>query len=606
MTITGDFLLKSSCNKTLAPKTSCDLSITYQPTQSGQSSGALTVIDGLRSQTIPLSGTGLSYATDALSAGSLTFAGQQVNTSSAAQTITLTNGGDLPLTGVVIQITGDFLLSNGCSATLGPHLGCVLSVTYRPTTLGLQSGTLTITDSLRTQAVALTGTGLAPPTDALAPLALVFPGQALNLTSTSQRVTLSNTGDVALTGISAQITGDFRINSGCPATLAAHTTCGFTVVYLPTVAGPETGTLIVTDSLSSQTVTLSGIGLSGATDSLSPTSLTFPGQQVNTPSTVQTITLSNAGDTTLDQISVTITGDFLLKSGCNKTLPPKTSCDLSITYQPTQPGQSSGALTVIDGLRSQTIPLSGTGLSYATDALSAGSLTFAGQQVNTSSAAQTITLTNGGDLPLTGIVVQVTGDFLLTNGCPATLGPHLGCVLSVIYRPTLLGPESGTLTLTDSLRTQPVALTGTGLAPPTDALAPLALVFPGQALNLTSTSQRVTLSDTGDLPLTGISAQITGDFRINSGCPATLAAHTTCGFTIVYLPTIAGPETGTLVVTDTLSSQTVTLSGTGLSGATDSLSPTSLNFPAQPVNTPSAAQTITLSNSGILPSIRSR
>ncbi len=253
-----------------------------------------------------------------------------------------------------------------------------------------------------------------------------------------------------LTGISAQISGDFRINSGCAATLAAHSTCGFTIVYLPTVAGPETGTLVVTDSLGSQTVTLSGTGLSGATDSLSPTSLTFPGQPVNTPSTAQSITLSNTGDTTLDQISATITGDFLLKSGCNKTLAPKTSCDLSITYQPTQPGQSSGTLTVTDGLRSQTVPLSGNASDFqilattdTTSTITSGQTATFGAQLNSLSGfagAGTFACTGA---PLNAVCSLDASSFNLTSGATQAITIKIstgGAVPVAVWRNETLGP----------------------------------------------------------------------------------------------------------------------------------------------------------------------
>ncbi len=579
--LTADFQMAvNTCGASLPTNTGCTVAIRFAPSRSGNISGAMTVTDDLGTQTVQLTGNGQSNATDAVAPLTLGFGDQVVNTVSLSQSVTVTNSGDLPLTDLTAAATGDFTVSNGCGSSLVGHASCAIQVSYLPTRTGPATGVLTIKDAvnsvLHTQTVALTGNGMAAATDTIAPLSLLFSAQVLNTASATQPVVLTNSGDAALTLIVAQVSGDFTISNGCGANLNGHSSCAVNVAYLPTQVGPETGTLTITDANGSHAIALSGSGLSSTSLDAAPTSLNFSVQTLGTTSTPQSITLTNRVAVAMNSLSVAVAGDFSIgANSCGSSLASGASCVLQMLFTPTAAGTRAGSISVLSstlpGLL--TIPLSGTGQLTVTDTLSAQSLTFPDEPLNVSSPAQTVTVTNSGDGILTGIVVQVTGDFILTNGCAATLGPHLGCVLSLTYRPTALGPGIGTLTITDSLRTQTVALAGTGLAPPTDTLAPLALVFPGQALNLTSTSQRVTLSNTGDVPLTGISATITGDFRINSGCAATLAAHSTCGYTVVYLPTIAGPETGTLVVTDSLGSQTVTLSGTGLSGATDSLSP---------------------------------
>jgi hypothetical protein len=94
----------------------------------------------------------------------------------------------------------------------------------------------------------------APATDTLAPSSLTFAQQQLATTSTAQQVTLTNTGDVALTLISASITGDFSVVNACGTSLAAHSTCAFNVSFTPTATGARSGVLTVTDQFRSQTV----------------------------------------------------------------------------------------------------------------------------------------------------------------------------------------------------------------------------------------------------------------------------------------------------------------------------------------------------------------
>jgi hypothetical protein len=54
-------------------------------------------------------------------------------------------------------------------------------------------------------------------------------------------------------------------------------------------------------------------------------------------------------------------------------------------------------------------------------------------------------------------------------------------------------------------------------------------------------------------------------FTETNTCPASLAAGSSCAISVTYTPSAAGPQTGTLTITDNAhgTMQTVTLSGTG-------------------------------------------
>src|SRR5438046_2644669 len=74
----------------------------------------------------------------------------------------------------------------------------------------------------------------------------------------------------------------------------------------------------------------------------------------------------------------------------------------NITYTPTTTGTKNGTFTDNDNACSspQTATLKGTGVSPSAN-LSATTLKFGNQRVNSTSAAQTVTLTNSGTSPLT-------------------------------------------------------------------------------------------------------------------------------------------------------------------------------------------------------------
>jgi hypothetical protein len=96
------------------------------------------------------------------------------------------------------------------------------------------------------------------------------------------------------------------------------------------------------------------------------------------------------------------------------------------------------------------------------------SLTFKPQLLKTKSAAQSVTITNVIPGPAR-ITVGTTGPFQ-ASGCPATLGAHRSCTLSVTFTPVALGAASGTISISDgtALGHFKVTLSGKGVAATAD------------------------------------------------------------------------------------------------------------------------------------------
>src|SRR5260370_12747132 len=98
-------------------------------------------------------------------------------------------------------------------------------------------------------------------------------------------------------------------------------------------------------------------------------------------------------------------------------------------------------------------------------------MAFGNQMVNTTSASQSVTLTNSGNAPLT--ITSVTlggtnpGDFTPANQCPlspSTLAAGASCTISATFTPTAAGSRAATLTIADNASGSPhtIALSGTG------------------------------------------------------------------------------------------------------------------------------------------------
>jgi hypothetical protein len=303
---------------------------------------------------------------------SLGFGNQNIGTTSAPQTATLTNVGSSPLPIHTIGITGtdagDFAQTNGCGSSLAAGASCTISVTFKPKTAGSLVANLTVnyTGTGSPQRVALSGTGIAPPTVSLTPPSLTFTTQLIGTTSGMQTATLTNTGDLPVTISAITTPGAFSQTNNCGRTLGVNGNCQIQVVFKPTAPGVVTGPLSVTDNAikSPQRVALSG---TGTVVTLSPAGVNFGDQKVGTASAAAAITMTNiwSHPISITQISIAGTdpGDFTQTNNCESGVKANASCTIQVKFKPTAKGARSAAVSITDngGASPQSVPLAGTG-----------------------------------------------------------------------------------------------------------------------------------------------------------------------------------------------------------------------------------------------------
>src|SRR5205085_7910136 len=130
---------------------------------------------------------------------------------------------------------------------------------------------------------------------------------------------------------------------------------------LATSAGA--GTTTITASLNSISDSTSLTVTTGSGVTLSPASLSFGNQGVNTTSNTQTVTLSNSTGTALQIVSILASGDFGQTNNCPASLAAGNSCAIQVSFTPSGTGTRNGWLTVNDSDASvfQTATMSGTG-----------------------------------------------------------------------------------------------------------------------------------------------------------------------------------------------------------------------------------------------------
>jgi sugar lactone lactonase YvrE len=398
-------------------------------------------------------------------------------------------------------------------------------------------------------------------------------------TGTPQVLTLSALGSLTFSNIS--ISGPFTEYDNCGTSLSNAAACAMYVLFKPTAAGPETGTITIEDNgFFSGTTTISLEGTGSAISVTGP--LLFGNQAVKTTSPPKTVTVTNKGTATVTMGTVTLNEtDFAIAANhctSGSTLVAGANCTISVVFKPKTTGAKKGALIINDSDLSspQIVGMTGTGTSSV--ALSPSSVTFAPQPVGTTSNLAQITLTNNTAASLTfgSPAVSVTGPFKIGTGitsCSSSnpVSANGGtCFIYVEFMPTGVGYPTGTLSVFDSDTTSPqtVALLGTGtgveMPPPVTLSSPVG--------KLTSTS--VSIVNVGTSTITFTAATITGpnytDFSTSNGdppCGGSLAPGAFCNFTVSFTPSIKAPpnESATYLVYDNSpgSPQSLPLTGIG-------------------------------------------
>ena len=473
--VTAPFVLSTNaCGATLAAHSDCQITIAFAPSQAGTMKGSLALVDSTGSQTAGLSGNGAAPPTDTLSADALTFPGTVAGQLSPAQTVSMTNSGGLPLTSIVATATGPFQLSGTCLSQLAPSSSCTFSVAYAPTAAGTQTGALTIADALRTQTVALSGTGLSPPQIGVAPVALDFGVQTIGVASSPILLTITNNGGAPLTNIGFQVVGISSASfatgaTTCGATLSNGSSCTVQVIFTPAAAGGAAAALTISSStlgVNAVQAPLAGTGYAPAGINVSPAQMTFTVATLGQASAAQTVVVSNSGTQIAGGLGLAVSAPFgLVQSTCGTTLAATASCSAGITFTPTANGSAVGTLEITTTTsNSAVVILNGIGGTAGSLQVQPAVLSFPTTGVGATSPTQTVTLTNTGPVDLAGFALQVSSGYqLVSTTCTSTLTVGARCTAGIALTPASAGLQTGNLTMTSGALAQPVQAPLSGL-----------------------------------------------------------------------------------------------------------------------------------------------
>jgi hypothetical protein len=410
------------------------------------------------------------------SSSGLNFGDVLIGTSST-KTVTITNTGRKAANISGATVTGNGFSYSGPAFPLALPVGqsVSLSVTFAPNATGISTGSLTLSGnaSVSPDSLSLTGNGVQPAIVLSATPSSVNFGNVLLGTSSSQTVSLLNSGSANVTISQATVVGSGFTVSGLPLplTLGPGQSSAFAITFSPTTASSVTGSVsLVSDTANSPTViSLSAAGVQPLI-SVIPSSVSFGDVTVGLTNT-QTVTVSNPGTASLNvtQSAGPNTGFSLSGLVLPITLAPGQSSSFTLSFAPTSTGTFTSSLALVSNAPTSptAISLSGSGvsatlqLSPSTTSLNFGSVTLG------ATSAQSVTLTNTGNSSVSISQIGVSGSGFTVTGLslPVSLSPGQLASFSVDFTPTVAGSMAGTVSVASTAANSPlsISLSGSGL-----------------------------------------------------------------------------------------------------------------------------------------------
>jgi hypothetical protein len=227
---------------------------------------------------------------------------------------------------------------------------------------------------------------------------------------------------------------------------------------------------------------------------------------------------------------------------------------------------------------SQTVAINGK--SVTVPAASTCSLTSAPSSIAFRDTTVGYTLASSATLSssctLTITSVKVTGPYTLTGiTTPLQMSSGKTQAYTVTFAPQVAGATTGSIAFTGDGITAPsltVSLSGNGVSPASALVASASSLAFGNIILNSSSSQVLTITNSGSSSVTvsGLAISGTGFSYSYVAAPFTLASKQARQITVTFKPTSAGAASGRLTITSNASNPSlgVALSGTGAAAAT--------------------------------------
>jgi len=438
-----------------------------------------------------------------------------------ARTFTIQNSGSASLTISSITSNNAKFAVSGAPTSIGGSSSATFTVTYTPTTAGIDNATITVNNSDSNEGVydfVVQGTGEAIPEINLQGNSVsIADGDSSPSTADhtefgsidlgnnlARTFTIQNTGTASLT--ISDVTSDnakFDI-SGAPTSVSASSSATFTVTYTPTISGNDIGTITVANSDSDEGVydfvvqgtgvaipeiNLQGNSVSIADGDLSPSASdhTAFGSIDLGNNLARIFTIQNTGTASLSITSVLSNDSKFVVSGAPTTVGAGGTATFTLTYTPTTAVTDNATITINNSDSDEAvydfavqgtgvvvpvpeIDLQGNGMSIAdgnatpsaTDHTDFGSVDLG------SNLARTFTIQNAGTATLSISSISSDDANFVVTGAPPSVAASSSQTFEVTFTPTTVGSDVATITVNSNDGDEAIynfTIQGTGVAP---------------------------------------------------------------------------------------------------------------------------------------------
>jgi HYDIN/CFA65/VesB-like, Ig-like domain len=445
-------------------------------------------------------------------------------------------------------------------------------------------------------------------------LALQFPPQLAGTTSPAQLLRLRNDGGAALT--IAKIAPDndaFELRHDC-ATLAPNESCSAAIVFSPSAAGAQRGTLGVQTETGTTQIALEGEGRAIPAVDLGPTD--FGNTPISTTAE-RVVRFMNSGPSPIAIAKSSAAEPFAIAAdACSGTINPGANCEVRVQFRPATPGSATGEL-LLAGANGGVIAkgaLSGAGSEAQPPAGKPAHLSISRDRIvfppltrGTVSAPQIVQLKNDGDETLAIESISAgESPFRVSGDCGKSLAGGASCSVSVVF---VARPDSGI-----GLNTGAIVISTNGgravIQMQADVRALSAVELPptdfGRAYAGTTVERAVTFTNSAPVTIVVGKATAPPPFAIVSdGCgKRKIAPGDSCEVRLQFRPAARGSMKGELQLVS-MTGETVatgTLRGLGLIKEAPpqlpsiDIKPREINFHGDP-----GKKTIVVTNTGAVP-----
>ena len=296
------------------------------------------------------------------------------------------------------------------------------------------------------------------------------------------------------------------------------------------------------------------------------------------------LTVKNTGTNPLFIGNVTSNDPEFAATGAT-TCPPSglghlATCTITIGFTPSSLGSHSATIQVSDNTANSPQNVAATGTGTVDMTVTPTSVPI-GNVKDGMKFVKSISVSNKQSSSVSlseGFSGANASDFSITGGtCTSTLAAKGTCSLAVTFIPSSIGVESATMTVSDAVDPlSPYTVTFSAMATIPESLSATKLLY-GNVAQTASKTLSVTVTNhakSGPITLTGasIGGVNAGDFAVTGGtCGGSLAALSTCTYTVKFTPSMEAAESGSLTVgvaEDPNGGMTIPLSGTGVTPLT--------------------------------------